>query len=71
MKENKVDNSQKAYQNDKLSKIPSWIKIILLKYWVACAAFYFFVMGGAFIWFNEKDPAIEQSLKVMLFLGLG
>lgn len=71
MKENKVDNSQKAYQNGKLSKIPSWLKIILLKYWVACAAFYFFVMGGSFIYYRESDPLLEQSLKVMLILGLG
>lgn len=71
MKENKVDNSQKAYQNGKFSKIPSWVKIILLKYWVACAAFYFFIMGGSYLWYKETDPLLEQSLKVILFLGMG
>ncbi len=33
------------YQVDKLSKIPSWIVIILLKYWAAAAAVLFGVIG--------------------------
>ena len=51
----KVENSNNAYKQDKLGKIPSWIKIILLKYWVAGATFYFFGMGGYFLWANDRN----------------
>ena len=33
------------YEVDKLSKIPSWIVIIFLKYWAAAAAVFFGVIG--------------------------
>lgn len=41
MKKNEEFQKQNPYQSDKLAKIPSWIKILLLKYWAAAAAFYF------------------------------
>ena len=34
------------YQVDKLSKIPSWIIIAILKYWAAAAAVFFILIGG-------------------------
>ncbi|MGM9971716.1 MAG: hypothetical protein ACI35W_04845 [Anaeroplasmataceae bacterium] len=55
----------------KLSKIPSWIKIILLKYWVAGAAFYFFGMGGSFIWNSNPENFDLSTVKLALLLGVG
>lgn len=55
----------------KLEKIPSWIKVFLLKYWVAGAAFYFFGMGGAFIWNRNPDDFDLSTIRLCAFLGLG
>lgn len=69
MSDKKVYNS---YNQEKTTKIPSWLKIIVLKYWVACAAFYFFAMGGSFIWYNpDKDGDLDTTLKLVLFVGMG
>ncbi len=64
----KVENSNNAYKQDKLGKIPSWIKIILLKYWVAGATFYFFGMGGYFLWANGRD---DNAITMLLFAVIG
>jgi len=61
MKKEKVDVSQNAYKQDKLGKIPSWLKILFLKYWVAGAAFYFFGMGGAMLWYKEAKDASSAA----------
>ncbi len=37
------------YKTGKFSNIPSWVKILLLKYWAAGAAFYFAGVGSTFI----------------------
>lgn len=37
---------QNPYELDKLSRIPSWLIILLLKYWAAAAAIFFSVIGG-------------------------
>ena len=34
------------YKVDKLSKIPSWLIILILKYWAAAAAVFFSVIAG-------------------------
>ena len=67
----KVDNPENAYKEDKLAKIPTWIKIILLKYWVACAAFYFWIMGGNFLWFRHEDYHFDTTLKIIAICSLG
>ncbi len=67
----KVDNPENAYKEDKLAKIPTWIKIILLKYWVACAAFYFWIMGGNFLWFRNDDYHFDTTLKIIAICSLG
>ncbi len=64
----KVENSNNAYKQDKLGKIPSWIKVILLKYWVAGATFYFFGMGGYFLWANGRD---DNAITLLLFAVIG
>lgn len=67
-----VENSNNAYnKQDKLGKIPSWIKIILLKYWVAGAAFYFFGMGGYFLWYNESGDETGNTIRILAIVGLG
>ena len=46
----KADQSQKElkpYEVDKLSKIPSWIIVIFLKFWAAAAAVFFIAIGGS------------------------
>lgn len=69
MSKDKVDYKDQI-KPGKLDKIPSWIKVILLKYWVAGATFYFFGMGGAFIWAtgNNED---SKTIKLWAILGLG
>ena len=46
MSKDKDVNKINPYELDKLSKIPSWLIIILLKYWAAAAAVYFGLIGG-------------------------
>lgn len=67
----KVENQNDAYKQDKLGKIPSWLKIFLLKYWVAGAAFYFFGMGSNFIWYKASDDIYTGTLKLFLIVGFG
>lgn len=64
----KVD-PQKYNKSSFLSKMPSWLKILLLKYWAAGAAFFFFGMGSGFIWYNENNPNNSLYLFVLLCLG--
>lgn len=71
MNEKKVENSNNAYKQDKLGKIPSWIKIILLKYWVAGATFYFFGMGGYFLWYREGASETSNTIRILAVVGLG
>ncbi len=66
----KVENSNNAYKQDKLGKIPSWIKIILLKYWVAGATFYFFGMGGYAIW-NNGSGRSALTIRLLATIGFG
>ena len=59
MKNNKDVNNINPYELDKLSKIPSWLIIIFLKYWAAAAAVYFGLIGGISIgldFSNWDDP---------------
>lgn len=66
----KVEDSNKYLKDDKLSKIPSWLKILLLKYWVAGATLYFFGMGGSFLWQVSTDENINTyNLVILLAFG--
>lgn len=53
------------YKSDKLAKIPSLLKILLLKYWAAAAAFYFFAIGNKLV-----DPK-DQNAYVWYFIWIG
>jgi hypothetical protein len=64
MKKDKDVNNVNPYELDKLSKIPSWLIIILLKYWAAAAAVYFGLIGGVSIgldFSNWDDPSSIQE----------
>lgn len=57
------------YKSDKFSKIPSWIKILLLKFWVAGATFFFFGIANPLV-----DPGSDMAPElyfVSISLGMG
>ena len=78
MNKNVKEDSKKQnpYQLDKLSRIPSWLIILLLKYWAAAAAVFFSVIGGVDIGFNldevEMDPvnAFITSVQLIIFIAV-
>ncbi len=64
------------YEVDKLSKIPSWLIIFLMKYWAAAAAVFFTIIGGIDIGIdfskdNYKDvvASINMSEQIILIIG--
>lgn len=66
------------YEIDKLSKIPSWLIILLLKFWAASAAVYFSLIGGIsigldFSQWSEPSSVIEklnQDEKIIIVLAV-
>ena len=64
------------YQVDKLSRIPSWLIILLLKFWAAAAAIFFMGIGGVpIINFSEKESSdpyviLSQSFVLIILFGL-
>ncbi len=54
------------YEVDKLSKIPAWLIIILLKYWAAAAAVFFMTIGGLDIGvnFENSEGGLEYQLNI-------
>lgn len=62
-------NEPSPYKVGAFAKVPSWIKILLLKYWAAGAVFFFIGFGGSFIWSkaNQEDSTIFLTL--MLIVG--
>lgn len=74
----KVDEKDiNPYKVDKLSKIPSWIILLILKYWAAAAAVFFMAIGGIGIGFdfsqgNLTDPyaAMADSIVLVIMIGL-
>lgn len=75
-KEEKPIDEINPYQVDKLSKIPSWLVILVLKFWAAAAAIFFMGIGGIiFINFSEnqvEDPIgiLSQSFTLIILFGL-
>lgn len=69
------------YQVDKLSKIPSWIIIAILKYWAAAAAVFFILIGGLDIGLDfsqiedqanaTAQSSLELSFKIIVLITLG
>jgi hypothetical protein len=76
MKKNKVKDENvdiNPYQVDKLAKVPSWIKILLLRYWAAAAAC-FLLFGiselGLNIYEEGEYADVELNVKLILLLAL-
>ena len=86
MKEKKTNDSldeikgieANPYELDKFSKIPSWIKILFLKYWAAAAAVFFFLISNFLLDFSELEEYGKKAgtnltldFAVILFICLG
>ena len=59
------------YEVDKLSKIPAWLVIILLKYWAAAAAVFFMTIGGLDIGIDVssvENGNLEYNLNVSFMI---
>ena len=76
MKKNKVKDENmdiNPYEVDKLAKVPSWIKILLLRYWAAAAAC-FLLFGiselGLNIYAEGEYAAVELNVKLIILLAL-
>lgn len=69
------------YEVDKLSKVPSWLVILILKYWAAAAAVYFTLIGGLSIGLDftnwnvatttAEQLAQDEYIIYILALGMG
>ena len=64
------------YEVDKLSKIPSWLIIFVLKFWAAAAAVFFTIIGGIDIGidfskdnFNNVIASINKSEQIIVIIG--
>jgi len=73
--EEELNKETNPYQLDKLSKVPSWLIVLVLKYWAAAAAIYFIGMSVDIIDFSSiqtDDPVaiMAQSLNLILLFGL-
>ena len=61
---NDIDFEGGVYKSDWLSKIPSWVVIIFLKYWAAAAVVFFVTIGGIDIGldFSALDEITPQQI---------
>lgn len=69
----KADQSQKElkpYEVDKLSKIPSWIIVIFLKFWAAAAAVFFIAIGGSDIGLDWDEESFESDFTLIVMIAL-
>ncbi|MDE6584476.1 MAG: hypothetical protein K2K15_03650, partial [Anaeroplasmataceae bacterium] len=53
------------YKVDKLSRIPSWIILLILKYWAAAAAVFFMAIGGIGIGFDFSQGNLTDPYAAM------
>lgn len=70
-------NGQEPYKADKLSKIPSWLIFLLLKYWAAAAAVFFSAIGSLDIGFDfskvdeaDINAILSADFALLVFIGL-
>lgn len=67
-KKNNTDNDIEIEElpGSKISKIPSWILIFIIKYWAAAAAVFFIIIGGSDIGFDftKGNESVEEILRV-------
>ena len=61
-------NDVDPYKVDKLSKVPSWLIVLILKYWAAAAAIYFIGMDTIIInWSEAVDLEFADDLAKMAY----
>lgn len=69
MKKKDKDNSSigeiNPYEVDKLSKVPSWLIILFLKYWAAAAAVFFGLIGGIDIGISFEQSSTTDPFAIM------
>lgn len=65
MKKNReqVNQDINPYEVDKLSRVPSWLVILILKYWAAAAAVYFGLIGGLSLGLDFSSWETAESLQ--------
>ena len=54
-------NDIDPYKVDKLSKVPSWLIVLILKYWAAAAAIYFIGMDTILINWSDTDALAAHT----------
>lgn len=69
-KKEELNKSQNPYQTDKLAKVPSWLKILLLKFWVAAATFFFFGIANELIDATSGNAADLYFVFISFGMGL-
>lgn len=71
-----INEEINPYEIDKLSKIPSWLIILFLKYWAAAAAVFFSVIGGGDIGISFDDEltsptqVLAEYIQTVIIIGL-
>ena len=75
-KKKEIIDEINPYEVDKLSKIPSWLIIFVMKYWAAAAAVFFTIIGGLDIGidfskdnYNDVVASINMSEQIILIIG--
>ncbi|MBR6071295.1 MAG: hypothetical protein IKP77_00500 [Acholeplasmatales bacterium] len=73
--QNNIDELN-PYELDKLSKIPAWLIIILLKYWAAAAAVFFMAIGGLDVGVDLTGDGnlayhLNLSFTIIVLIALG
>ena len=67
---------QRPYQVDALSKVPSWLIILILKFWAAAAAVFFSVIGGTDVGLDFESTGedaiaiLASNITTIVLLGL-
>lgn len=70
MKKKEEFKGANPYETDKFAKIPSWIKILLLKYWAAAAAFFFFGNANPLVNPDNVNSPIQYYIWISFGLAL-
>ena len=76
VKEEQTVVEQKSGALDKLSKVPSWLIILLLKFWAAAAAVFFSLIGGLSIGLDfgeagdEPLSVLSTNIVIIIILAL-
>ena len=63
-------NDIDPYKVDKLSKVPSWLIVLLLKYWAAAAAIYFIGMDTFVInWSDVDNVKLSENIDIVAYVA--